>query len=192
MKVLIAGSSGLVGSALIESLGTSGDEAIRLLRRNTAEGSPSWDPEKGVIDLANVRDITAVVNLAGDDISGGRWNDRKKSRILNSRVRGTRLLSEFFTRSNQKPRVILSASAVGVYGDRREELVDEASEPGNGFLAHVSKRWEGATAAAVDAGIRVVKLRFGMVRPPAGAQAQAADRLGPARHPPALPLAARA
>ncbi len=168
VKVLITGSSGLIGTALIESLSANGHEAVRLLRKDVAEGSPSWDPEKGVIDLADVEGITAVVHLAGDNIAKGRWTDRKKARIVNSRVRGTRLLSEFFAASAHKPFVIVSASAIGFYGDRGEELVDETSEPGNGFLADVSKQWEGATAALVDAGVRVVNARFGIVLSPAG------------------------
>lgn len=168
MKVLLTGSSGLIGSALIESLGANGHQAIRLLRNNVAEGSPSWDPENGTIDLADVREIAAVIHLAGDNIAEGRWNDRKKGRILNSRVSGTKLLVESLATSDHKPRVIVSASAVGVYGDRGEELVDETSEPGNGFLADVCKQWEGAAASAVDAGIRMANVRLGVVLSTAG------------------------
>lgn len=168
MKVLITGSSGLIGSALIESLAANGHEVIRLLRKKFAKDSPFWDPENGVVKLDDVGDIVAVVHLAGDNIAEGRWNDRKKGRILNSRVRGTKLLSEFFSASNHRPRVIVSASAVGFYGDRGEELVDETSGPGNGFLADVCKQWEGATSSAVDAGIRVVNVRFGVVLSAAG------------------------
>ena len=163
MRVLITGSSGLIGSALIESLAANGHEVIRLLRKNFAEDSPVWDPENGVIDMTDVRDIAAVVHLAGDRIAEGRWNDRKKDRIINSRVRGTKLLAEFFAASNHQPHTIVSASAIGVYGDRGEEYVDESSESGNGFLADVCKHWEGATAPAVNAGIRVVNVRLGVV-----------------------------
>ncbi len=168
MKILIAGSSGLIGSALIDSLGAAGHEIIRLRRNDRMEGSPFWDPENGIMDLADVKDIDAVINLAGDSIAEGRWNDKKKDRILNSRVRGTRLLAEVFAASGNKPRVIVSASAVGVYGDRGDELVDETSEPGSGFLVDVCKQWEAATALAVDAGIRVVNVRFGVVLSAAG------------------------
>ena len=168
MKVLITGSSGLIGSALIESLAANGHEVIRLLRKKFAEDSPVWDPENGVIDLADVRGIAAVVHLAGDNIAEGRWNSQKKGRILNSRVIGTKLLAEFFAASDHKPHIIVSASAVGVYGDRGEERVDETSGPGNGFLADVCKQWEGATASAVDAGIRVANVRFGVVLSTAG------------------------
>jgi uncharacterized protein (TIGR01777 family) len=168
MKVLITGSSGLIGSALIESMAANGHEVIRLLRKDFAEDSPVWDPENGVIDLADVKDIAAVVHLAGDNIAEGRWNDQKKDCILNSRVKGTKLLAGFFAASAHKPRIIVSASAVGVYGDRGVELVDETSEPGNGFLADVCKQWEEATASAVDAGIRVVNIRLGVVLSTAG------------------------
>lgn len=163
MKVLITGSSGLIGSALIGSFSVHGHECIPLLRSNSAQVGPSWDPEHGAMDLANVTDIDAVVHLAGDNIAEGRWNDRKKASILNSRVRGTKLLSEFFAESKHRPRVIVSASAVGVYANRGEELVDESSALGHGFLADTGKEWEGATAAASDAGIRVVNARFGIV-----------------------------
>jgi uncharacterized protein (TIGR01777 family) len=168
MKILITGSSGMIGSALIESFAASGHEVIRLLRKKVTEDSPVWDPEKDVIDLADVRGISAVVHLAGDNIAEGRWNSQKKGRILNSRVMGTKLLTEFFAASDCKPDIIVSASAVGVYGDRGEELVDETSRPGNGFVADVCKQWEGATASAVEAGIRVANVRFGVVLSTAG------------------------
>ncbi len=163
MKVLVTGSSGLIGSALLESLFANGHEVVRLLRKNLAEGSPFWDPENGVVNLADVRNIDAVVHLAGDNIAEGRWNERKKARILDSRVKGTNLLAEFFATSQHKPRVMVAASAIGFYGDRGEALVDEASASGTGFLADVVKQWEEATTAAVDAGIRVANVRLGVV-----------------------------
>ena len=163
MKVLITGSSGLVGSALTDFFVANGDEVIRLLRRSAPADSPVWDPENGEIDLAGVRDISAVVHLAGDNLAEGQWNDRKKNSILNSRVKGTQLLSEFFAAKEHKPNVIVSASAVGYYGNRGEKRVDEASEPGKGFLADVCRQWEEATASAVDAGIRVANLRLGLI-----------------------------
>lgn len=168
MKILVTGSSGLIGSALVVSLASNGHEVVRLPRKNFADGSPFWDPQSGVIDLGDVRNITAVVHLAGDNIAEGRWNDRKKALILNSRVRGTKLLADFFAASNQKPRAFVSASAIGVYGDRKEELVDETSAHGTSFLADVVRQWEGATASAINVGIRVVNVRFGVVLSAAG------------------------
>lgn len=168
MKVLVTGSSGLIGSALTASLSANSHEVVRLLRHNVTEGSPFWDPERGVVNLADVRDIDAVVHLAGDSIAEGRWNERKKARILDSRVRGTKLLAEFFATSQNKPRVIVFASAIGIYGDRGDALVDETSAPGTGFLADVVKQWEEATVAAADAGIRVASVRLGVVLSAAG------------------------
>jgi len=163
MKVLITGSSGLIGSALAKSLTSNGHEVIRLLRHSSANDSPVWGPENGVMDLADVGEINAVVNLAGENIADGRWSGSKKNRILNSRVRGTKLLAEYFADSDQKPQVIISASAVGFYGDRGTEIVDEESNAGKSFLANVCVQWEDALNAAVETGIRVVKVRFGTV-----------------------------
>ena len=163
MKVLITGSSGLIGSALAKSLTSNGHDVIRLLRHSFANDSPVWCPENGVMDLADVGEISAVVHLAGENIADGRWSGSKKNRILNSRVRGTKLLAEYFADSDQKPQVIISASAVGFYGDRGTEIVDEESNAGKSFLANVCVQWEDALNAAVETGIRVVKVRFGTV-----------------------------
>jgi uncharacterized protein (TIGR01777 family) len=163
MKVLITGTSGLIGSALAKSLTAGGHSAISLQRQNNNPDSPVWDPENCVMDLARVRDIYAVVHLAGENIADGRWSETKKNRILYSRVRGTKLLVEYFANSNHKPQVIISASAVGFYGDRGAEIVDEDSKAGNGFLANVCVQWEDALKVAVEAGIRVIKVRFGTV-----------------------------
>jgi len=163
MKVLITGSSGLIGSALARSMTSNDHDVIRLLRHSFANDSPVWDPENGVMDLADVGEITAVVHLAGENIADGRWSGNKKNRILNSRVRGTKLLAEYFADSDKKPQVIISASAVGFYGDRGTEIVDEDSNAGKSFLANVCVQWEDALNAAVERGIRVVKVRFGTV-----------------------------
>ena len=149
MKVLITGSSGLIGTALSKSLTAGGHSAIRLQRPNNDPDSPVWDPENCLKDLARVGEIYAVVHLAGENIADGRWSKTKKNRILNSRVKGTKLLAEYFANSNHKPRVIISASAVGFYGDRGAEIVDEDSKAGNGFLANVCVQWEDALKVAV-------------------------------------------
>ena len=115
------------------------------------------------MNLAHVSGIDAVVHLAGCGIADGRWNERTKARILDSRVRGTRLLAEFFAKSTGRPRVIVSASGVGAYGDRGEDIVDESSTFGKGFLADVAKQWEVSTGPATKAGIRVVNIRLGVV-----------------------------
>ncbi len=114
-------------------------------------------------DLARVGEIYSVVHLAGENIAVGRWSKTKKNRILNSRVKGTKLLAEYFTNSNQIPRLIISASAVGFYGDRGTEIVDEDSKAGSGYLANVCVQWEDALKVAAKAGIRVIKMRFGTV-----------------------------
>ena len=163
MKVLITGSSGIIGTALSKSLTAEGHSAIRLQRQNNDPDSPIWDPDNCLKDLASVGEIYAVVHLAGENIADGRWSKTKKNRILNSRVKGTKLLAEYFANSNQKPRVIISASAVGFYGDRGAEIVDEESKAGNGFLANVCVQWEDALKVAFEAGISVIKVRFGTV-----------------------------
>ncbi len=163
MKVLITGSTGLIGSALGEFLSTNGHEVRGLLRNNFAEDDPHWNPEEGVIDLGNFTQIDAVIHLAGDNISEGRWNDAKKARILNSRVIGTKLIANFLAKLEHKPNVFISGSAIGFYGSRGEDVVDENSKPGKGFLSDVCKQWEEATTPAFNAGIRVVNIRTGMV-----------------------------
>ena len=163
MRVLITGSSGMIGAALAESLVANGHEVIRLRRQKLTDDSPMWDPENGVIDLADVRDINAVVHLAGENVAKGRWTSQKKGRILHSRVMGTKLLADYFSAADYKPDIFVSASAIGVYGNRGDELVDETSEPGSGFMADVCKQWEAATASASDAGIRVAHARIGVV-----------------------------
>lgn len=163
MKILVTGSSGMIGTALARSLTADGHRVVRLLRQDWREGSPHWDPERGVIDLGDASDVEGVVHLAGQSLSDGRWNARTKARILNSRTQGTRLLSAFFAASPHKPRVIVSASGIGIYGDCGEAFVDEESPVGRGFLAEVAQQWEEANAPAIQAGIRVVAIRLGVV-----------------------------
>lgn len=168
MKILVTGANGLVGGSLVPFLTTGGHEVVRLGRGRKRAGSASWDPEKGVIDRAALESLDAVVHLAGENISTGRWTPAKKARIHDSRVHGTRLLCEALAGLERPPKVLVAASAIGFYGDRGRDLVDEDSAPGSGFLADVCKEWEAATAPAAAAGIRVVNLRIGVVLSTAG------------------------
>ncbi|MBC8259034.1 MAG: TIGR01777 family protein [SAR324 cluster bacterium] len=163
MRVLITGSSGLIGSALTISLTAAGYTVIRLQRRNFDPDSPLWDPEFEVLDLVQSLEKYAVVHLAGENIAGGRWSEKKKNRILNSRVHGTKLLAEYFAGIENKPQVFISASAVGFYGERGSEILDESCVSGSGFLAKVCVNWEKASKVAAEAGIRVANVRFGVV-----------------------------
>ncbi len=163
MKIVVAGASGLVGSALVSKLKAEGAEVTRLVRSAAKSGEIEWHPDRGSIDAPAMEGFDAVINLAGDGIADGRWTEEKKRRILDSRVNGTRLLSETMANLSRKPATFINASAVGFYGSRGDELVDEDSGPGEGFLASVCRQWESATAPAEQAGIRVVKLRLGVI-----------------------------
>jgi len=169
MEVLVSGSSGLVGRALASSLSKDGCEVGALVRRDPRDASEvAWDPAGGTIDESSVGSFDAVVHLAGESVATGRWTARKRDRILESRVRGTRLLAETLARAADPPRVLVCASATGYYGDRGDEILDEAAAPGTGFLAEVCEEWERAAAPARDAGVRVVHLRIGVVLSTAG------------------------
>ncbi len=163
MKILVTGSSGFIGTALVKFLTAGGHSVISLPRSNFNPESPVWDMDNCIKDLAHNGEKYAVVHLAGENIADGRWSEKKKNKILNSRVRGTKLLAEFFSQTERKPTVIISASAVGFYGDRGAEILDESSKRGNGFLADVCVNWEDAVNVAAEAGIRVVNARFGIV-----------------------------
>lgn len=163
MKILVTGSTGLVGSALVPSLKAQGHEVTRAVRRQTDKADEVyWNPEDGSIDAARLTGIDAAVHLAGENIAE-RWTDEKKRRIRESRVKGTRLLSETLARLEPLPRVLVSASAIGIYGNRGAEVLTEESSHGDDFLADVCREWEAATAPASEGGIRVVNLRIGIV-----------------------------
>lgn len=165
MKILVSGSHGLVGTALLKRLSSEGHETYRLIRGEPEAGSHdiSWDPFKGTIGVECLNSIDAVIHLAGENIASGRWTDAKKKAILESRVKGTRVLSEALARLAQPPSTLISASAIGYYGDRGEQLLTEDSVPGSDFLADVCKQWEAAAEPAVQKGIRVVFARFGII-----------------------------
>jgi uncharacterized protein len=163
MKVLIAGASGLVGSALIPALETDGAEVTRLVRTTAGAGEIEWHPNNDQIDAATLEGFDAIINFAGENIAAGRWTDDQKRKIHDSRVNGTHLLSEAMATSKAQPKVFLCASATGIYGDRGDETLDEQSDSGGGFLAGVCREWEKATEPAVQAGVRTVNLRFGPI-----------------------------
>lgn len=170
MKIALTGSSGLIGARLIQELRNAGHASLRVVRSDP-ESRPNvvgWNPESGEFDAKKLEGIEAVVHLAGENIASRRWTESQKQRIRDSRVNGTRLLSETIARLSKKPAVLVSASAIGYYGDRGQEILSENSPPGRSFLAEVCKDWEGATRPAEDAGIRTVNLRFGMVLSPDG------------------------
>lgn len=163
MKVLIAGASGLVGSALIPALEAAGAEVTRLVRTSAGAGEIEWQPNSAELDPAKLEDFDAIINLAGENIAGGRWTDDRKRKIRDSRVNGTHLLSEAIAKLKKRPSVFVCASATGIYGDRDDETLDEQSELGGGFLAGVCRDWEQATGPAIQAGVRTVNLRFGPI-----------------------------
>jgi uncharacterized protein (TIGR01777 family) len=168
MRVAVSGSSGLIGTALVERLRREGHTVHRLVRSGKdGAGDIAWDPDAGAIDAAALEGMDAVVHLAGENV-GTRWTEEKKRRIRDSRIKGTRLISETISRLARPPRVLVQASATGIYGDRGDEVLTEDSASGTGFLADVGRDWEGASGHAESAGIRVVKLRIGVVLTPRG------------------------
>jgi|SRR6516225_7080336 len=169
MKILVTGSSGLIGRALVSFLTAGGHDVARITRGNQS-GAESlvWDPDSGRIDPAALEGFDAVVHLAGENIAGARWTSEQKMRISDSRIKGTRLLAETLARLANPPRVMVSASAIGYYGNRGEELLKEESPPGADYLAEVCRNWEAATQPASQKGIRVAVLRIGIVLTPAG------------------------
>lgn len=164
-RVVISGASGLVGTRLAALLTTGGHRVDRLVRRPPAAASTDirWDPAAGEIDAAGLEGADAVMHLAGENIAGGRWTAARKEAIRRSRIDGTRLLAESLARLGRRPRVLISASAVGYYGPRGDEPLTEDSASGRGFLAEVCQAWEAAAEPARRAGIRVVNPRLGMV-----------------------------
>lgn len=161
MRILIAGASGLIGSALKVKLPEHGHAIIPLVRGNAP--GVRWDPLAGTLDPTALVNIDAIIHLSGEGVASGRWTAAKKRAIRDSRVLSTQLLSRAIQESETPPKVWLCASAIGYYGDRGDDTMSEASPPGTGFLAEVCKEWEAATHPAVESGVRVVNLRFGVV-----------------------------
>ena len=170
LHVAMTGTSGLLGSALTAFLTTGGHRVTPLVRGGVREGSVSWDPESGRIDAERLAGVDAVVHLAGETIAT-RWTEARKRRIRESRLQGTRLLAETLARMPRPPRVLVSASAVGVSGDRGDEVLTESSSTLDAppdFLVELAREWEAATEPARAAGIRVVIVRLGIILTPAG------------------------
>lgn len=169
MKVAVTGSSGLIGSALVSFLTSGGHEVRRLVRRAPrSDDEIRWDPSRAEIDPAALEGVDAVIHLSGESVAGGRWTDARKDRIRRSRIDSTRTLARALASLKEPPRVLVSASAIGYYGDRGEEWLDESSSPADDFLARVAVDWERAAETAGEAGIRVTHPRIGVVLSPAG------------------------
>jgi uncharacterized protein len=160
-KILVSGSSGLIGAALVPALQSNGYEVVRLVRGASASGRVGWDPARPLAP-ESVSGFEVIIHLAGESIVG-RWTEAKKRRIRESRVQGTRALAAALAKAPQPPRLLISASAIGYYGNRGEETLREDSSSGDGFLPEVCREWEAAAEPASKAGIRAVQMRFGVV-----------------------------
>jgi uncharacterized protein (TIGR01777 family) len=165
MKIIVTGASGLVGSALIPYLKAQGHNVFPLIRTTDPGHGDEirWDPDKGFIDYRDLTAIDVVINLSGENIAEGRWTEEKKSHILYSRVNSTNFLAQVISTLEQKPKMLLNASAVGYYGSQGNAILTEKSDKGTGFLADVCSEWESAVDPARRAGIRTCLMRFGMV-----------------------------
>lgn len=164
MRIAITGASGFVGTALVPSLLSDGHEVIRLVR-GVPRGAEEhrWDPEAGIPDLGELGPVDAVIHLAAENLAARRWSPTVKARILESRANPTRALAASLARASVRPRVLISASAIGYYGNRGDAPLTETSGPGEGFLSEVCQAWEAAADPARAAGIRVVHPRFGVI-----------------------------
>ena len=166
LHVAVSGASGFIGTLLLPLLTTGGHRVTRLVRHAPGAGEVRWDPAGAGLDPGALSGVDAVVHLAGENIAG-RWTAARRRAVLESRGKGTRLLAEAIVRSGG-PRVLVSASAIGYYGERGEELLSETSPAGRGFLPEVVQAWEAASEPAEAAGVRVVRLRIGLPLHPAG------------------------
>jgi uncharacterized protein len=169
-RILVSGASGAMGSVLVPFLRTCGHEVVSLVRKKKKPLKDEffWDPHKGILDLKAAGPIDAVINLNGVDISRGRWTNKQKQRIIDSRVLPTRLLVEKMKNLEQKPEVFISSSAIGFYGEREDSILNEKGAQGDSFISKVCRLWEEASQDAQKAGIRTIQLRTGVVLTPAG------------------------
>ncbi|WP_436793040.1 TIGR01777 family oxidoreductase [Actinospongicola halichondriae] len=163
MRIAITGSSGLLGTALRGRLTADGHEVVRIVRREAGASEVRWDPSAGSIDAAGLEGLDGVVNLAGAGIGDERWSDERKRVLVTSRTESTDLLARTLAACARPPKVLLSGSAIGFYGDRGDEELTEDSTPGDGFLSELCVAWEAATGPAEAAGIRTAHLRTGIV-----------------------------
>ena len=168
MKIVISGASGLIGTQLVAKLSSSGHEVVRLVRRSPKSGEIQWNPKSGTLDAAALEGTDAVIHLSGAGIGDKRWTSGYRKEILDSRTATTALLATTMASLSRKPSVFLSGSAIGIYGARNDEQLTEVSTHGTGFLAEVCEQWEAAAKPAVDAGVRTVYLRTGIVLSPKG------------------------
>jgi uncharacterized protein (TIGR01777 family) len=168
MKIVISGASGLIGTQLVTTLKSSGHEVVQLVRRSAAAGQIMWDPKSGKLDPASLEGCDAIIHLSGAGIGDKRWSDAYRKEILDSRTATTLLLANTIASLQRKPSVFLSGSAIGIYGARGDEELTETSAHGTGFLADVCEQWEAAAKPAIDAGVRTVFLRTGIVLSPKG------------------------
>lgn len=177
LRIAITGASGLVGSALSAFATTGGHEVLHVVRPSSSarkapcHGTVAWDPTSGEVDVAALEGVDAIVHLAGENVAGGRWTAERKRRIRDSRVLGTRAVAEAIRKLRKPPQTVISASAIGLYGDRGDEPLDESSAAGDGFLADVCRDWEAEATPMADVA-RLVKLRIGIVLTPAGGALQ--------------------
>jgi len=163
MNILITGASGLIASALEKSLTKAGHTIYKMDRSRQSSAPFNWCPAEGIIHYDESKGIHAVINLAGSNISDGRWTDKKKKEIFESRIKSTELLSETLSKLKSPPKTFISASAIGFYGETGNNKVNEEDLDGDDFLATVAKNWEQATIPAINAGIRTVNIRTGIV-----------------------------
>jgi len=169
LNILITGSTGLIGSELASFLIKNGHRVLRMVRRDPSGADEiRWDPSSGTLDKSAIEGLDAVIHLAGESIASGRWTAAKRRRIRESRIQGTHLLAQSLAHLFDPPKTLVSVSAIGYYGDRGEQQLDETSSAGRGFLPDLCREWEAATEPAAMRGIRVVIPRVGMVLSAAG------------------------